>query len=65
MPVDPIPGNMVLFVDYAGTWATNNLTINPNDNLIQGLSTYVLTVSRTAVGLVYIDKKQGWLFFAP
>ncbi len=35
LPASPSAGNMISIVDYAGTFATNNLTINPNGNKIQ------------------------------
>ena len=55
-------GDFVSFVDYAGTFDTNNLTIARNGHKIQG-ATADLTVSteRAANTLVYVDATQGWL----
>ena len=55
-------GDFVSFVDYAGTFDSNNLTIARNGHKIQG-ATADLTVSteRAANTLVYVDATQGWL----
>jgi hypothetical protein len=56
-------GDEVSFIDYAGTFDTNALTIDQNGSeKIEG-STDPLTVSteRAANTLVYVDSTQGWL----
>jgi hypothetical protein len=65
LPASPIAGNLISIVDYAGTAATNNITIDPNGNKIQG-STLSATIStnREAINLVYVDSTQGWLAYA-
>jgi len=62
LPASPTIGDEVSFVDYAGTFDTNNLTIGRNSQPIQG-SAADLTVSteRAANTLVYTDGTQGWL----
>jgi|DEB0MinimDraft_6_1074348.scaffolds.fasta_scaffold16515_1 hypothetical protein len=62
LPASPTIGDEVSFVDYAGTFDTNNLTIGRNSENIQG-SAADLTVSteRAANTLVYTDGTQGWL----
>ena len=62
LPASPTIGDEVSFVDYAGTFDTNNLTIGRNSEKIQG-SAADLTVSteRAANTLVYTDGTQGWL----
>jgi len=58
----PTAGAQVQLVDYAGTFDTNNLTINPNGNKIEGgTSNLQLTGEREGVILTYIDATQGWL----
>ena len=62
LPGSPSIGDFVSFIDYAGTFDTNNLTIGRNGKKIQG-ATADLTVSteRAANTLVFVDDTQGWL----
>ena len=62
LPASPSAGNVVGISDYASTFATNNLTINPNGNKIAG-STFnrVMSTNGVSVTLVYVDSIQGWL----
>jgi len=62
LPGSPSLGDEVSFVDYAGTFATYNLTVGRNGKNIQG-SAADLTVAtnRAANTLVYVDTTQGWL----
>jgi hypothetical protein len=51
-----------ILVDYAGTFDTNPLVINPNGNKIEsGTGNLQLGVEREGVTLTYIDSTQGWL----
>ncbi len=62
LPASPSVGDQVLLLDYAGTWDTNNLTINPNSNKIFGQTSNVIaSKDREALSLTYIDSTQGWL----
>ena len=56
-------GDEVSFIDYAGTFDTNSLTIDQNGSEKIAGSTDPLTVSteRAANTLVYVDGTQGWL----
>ena len=56
-------GDEVSFIDYAGTFDTNALTIGQNGTEKIAGSTDPLTVSteRAANTLVYVDGTQGWL----
>ena len=56
-------GDEVSFIDYAGTFDTNALTIDQNGTEKIAGSTAALTVSveRGANTLVYTDGTQGWL----
>jgi hypothetical protein len=65
LPAAPAAGNIISIVDYAGTAATNNITINPNGLKIQGgTANAVLSTNREAINLVYVDSTQGWLAYA-
>jgi len=59
-------GDEVSFIDYAGTFDTNALTIDQNGTEKIAGSTAALTVSveRAANTLVYTDGTQGWLLKA-
>jgi hypothetical protein len=56
-------GDEISFLDYAGTFDTNNLTIAANGSEKIHGSTDNLTVSveRAANTLVFTDGTQGWL----
>jgi len=62
LPTSPSQGDTISFIDYAGTFDTNNLTIGRNGHKIQG-SANDLTVAteRAGLSLVYVDATQGWL----
>ena len=62
LPSSPTLGDFITFIDYAGTFDTNNLTIARNGKNIQG-SAADLTVAteRAGLTLVFTDNTQGWL----
>ena len=63
LPASPSIGDEVSFVDYAGTFDTNNLTIGRNSSKILGAdSDLTVAVERAANTLVFTDSTQGWLF---
>jgi hypothetical protein len=62
LPASPSVGDQVLLLDYAGTFATNNITLGANSNKIEGGTTNkLLTTNREAVTLTYVDSTQGWV----
>lgn len=65
LPASPSAGQAVLITDYAGTFKTNNCTINPNGGKIgSSTSNLVLSLTRESLAFVYIDSTQGWLPYA-
>jgi hypothetical protein len=62
LPASPIAGNQIQIIDYAGTFATNNVTLGRNGSNITGDTfNYLLKTNRLAVILTYIDATQGWV----
>jgi len=62
LPVSATIGDFISFVDYAGTFDTNNLTIARNGHNIQGVAEdLTVSVERAGLTLVYVDSTQGWL----
>ena len=62
LPSSPTVGDFVSFIDYAGTFDTNNLTIARNGKNIQGVAEdLTVSVERAGLTLVYVDTTQGWL----
>jgi hypothetical protein len=62
LPATPTRGQFVVIVDYAGTAATNNITVNPNGGKINGGSSNItISTNRSGLTLTYIDVTQGWL----
>ena len=56
-------GNECTFVDYAGTFDTNNLTIarNGSDKIAGAAADLTVATERAAFTLVFTDATQGWL----
>lgn len=65
LPASPAAGNVITLTDYAGTWGTNNLTINPNGNKLNGgTSNATLSTNRGSAQIVYVDSTQGWIAYS-
>src|SRR6056300_1600006 len=65
LPASPTIGDEISFIDYAGTFDTENLTIGRNSENIQGSAAdLTVSVERAANTLVYTDGTQGWLLKA-
>ena len=62
LPASPTLGDFISFIDYAGTFDTNNLTIARNGKNIQGVAeNLTVSVERAGLTLVFTDNTQGWL----
>ena len=65
LPASPTAGQIVQITDYAGTFAANNCTVNPNGNKINATTANAtLTTNRESVAIVYIDSTQGWVAYS-
>ncbi|MDA8915529.1 hypothetical protein N9J01_00340 [bacterium] len=63
LPSSPNAGDTIAIKDYAGTFATNNLTISRNGHNIQGVANdSLISTNRANVELAYIDATKGWLY---
>jgi hypothetical protein len=61
LPGSPNIGDTITIVDYASTFATNNVTLNPNGNKIEADTTNgTLSTNDQTHTLVYTDSTQGW-----
>jgi len=61
LPTSPSAGDIVAFADYALTWDTNNLTLDPGSNKINGSTDdYIVSSEGKSLTLVYTDSTQGW-----
>jgi hypothetical protein len=62
LPASPTLGDEVTIVDYAGTFDTNNCTVNRNSEKIAGdTANLTVSVERAGLTLAYTDGTQGWL----
>jgi hypothetical protein len=65
LPASPAAGDAITLVDYAGTFATNNVTLALNGNkLNSSTSDGILKVAREGISIVYIDATQGWIAYS-
>jgi len=62
LPTSPVLGDFISFIDYAGTFDTNNLTIARNGKNIQGTAAdLTVATERAGFTLIFVDDTQGWL----
>jgi len=63
LPASATIGDLVVIKDYAGTFATNKLTILRNSHNIQGIANdSLIQTNRASIVLVYVDATKGWLY---
>lgn len=61
LPSSPAIGEMIKFVDGAGTFGTNNLTVNRNGRRIMGLlDNLVVNYNNAGFTLIYYNAAYGW-----
>ena len=61
LPSTPLVGDQIRFIDIAGTFDTNNLTIGRNSLKIMGLTeNLIISTENAGIGLVYSGSTNGW-----
>jgi hypothetical protein len=62
LPASPNLGDMVQIVDYNGSFASSNLTVNPQSNkIMRQATTMTVSTNGAAFTLVYSGSSNGWL----
>ncbi len=65
LPASPNAGDFIKVTDVAGTFATNNCTINPNGNrIMRQADSMTISTNGASVRMVYYDATRGWLLEA-
>jgi len=63
LPSSATIGDTIAIKDYAGTFASNNLSILRNSHKIQGnTNNSIIKTARASIVLVYVDATRGWLY---
>tara|TARA_R110001592_G_scaffold14388_1_gene64409 strand:- start:164 stop:1369 length:1206 start_codon:yes stop_codon:yes gene_type:complete len=61
LPGSPVIGDTITIVDYASTFASNNVTINPNGNKLEANTVNgILSTNDQTHTLIFTDSTQGW-----
>jgi hypothetical protein len=62
LPASPSANDIVSIADYAGTAATNNITIARNgSNFEGGTENGAISTNRQTATLIFVDSTQGWI----
>ncbi len=62
LPASPSANDIVAVADYAGTAATNNITIARNgSNFEGGTENGSISINRQTATLIFVDSTQGWI----
>ena len=61
LPASASAGDTISIVDYAGTFATNNITLTSSLKIEGGTLNKLLTTNREGVTVTYVDATQGWV----
>src|SRR6056300_997322 len=63
LPASASLGDQIAIKDYAGTFASNNLTIGRNGHNIQSVANdSLISTNRASLLLVYVDSTKGWIY---
>lgn len=64
LPLSATAGDVIWFVDYAGTFADNNLVIDPNGlNIMGGATPFEVNVSDVMFMIMYKNVTTGWKIY--
>jgi hypothetical protein len=63
LPTSPTRGDTIILMDYAGTFATNNVYVNTGTVNLDSTTTYQykLSTNDTIAEFVYVDSAKGWV----
>ena len=61
LPASASVGDEIQIVDYAGTFATNKITLTSSLKIEGGTGNKFLTTNREGLTITYIDVTQGWV----
>ena len=63
LPTSPTRGDTIILMDYAGTFATNQVIVNTGGANLDSTSTveYKLTTNDTIAEFIYVDSAKGWV----
>jgi hypothetical protein len=65
LPASAVMGDTVRIIDLAGTFDTNNLTVNRNSHKIQRVEEdLTVNIDGSAFDLIYSNATHGWLIFS-
>lgn len=65
LPASAVMGDTIRIIDLAGTFDTNNLTVNRNSHKIQRIEEdLTVDIDGSALDLVYSNATNGWLIFS-
>lgn len=60
LPSSPVPGAFVEIADAYGTFATNNLIVLSNKNILNVQTQFNIDLNRSCVTFIYVNEIIGW-----
>lgn len=63
LPTSPTRGDTIILMDYAGTFATNQVIVNTGTTNLDSTTTrqYSLTTNDSIAEFIYVDADKGWV----